>query len=455
MDLKKKIDDLRNGSLTPSQNIEQFLAKIKRENKKLNIFLEINAASLEEARKVEKSGKKGPLYGLAIAIKSNINVYGLYATCASQTLKNYIATYDADVIQKIREAGGIIIGMTNCDEFACGSSGENSAFGPTENPVVPGRIPGGSSSGGAAAVAAGFCDLSLGSDTGGSIRNPASHCGIVGIKPTYGLVSRYGLIDLSMSLDQIGTFSQNVYGAALLLEVIRGASSFDSTTKETQEKMSYVENLDTLNTKKLGISEDLLKLCKDKKILALFNDTIGKLKKQGFTIKNVPLQHTHLAVQTYYPLVYTEFYSATRKFDGRKYGFKIEESCGEEVLRRILGGKIITQAEFKGAYYKKALLVKSIIREEFMHAFKEVDVILCPTVPKLPHKIGKKISVEDMYAYDALTIPANLAGICGGSVNAGYVDKIPVGIQVFAAPFNEATMFKVMRTIERGNENRA
>jgi aspartyl-tRNA(Asn)/glutamyl-tRNA(Gln) amidotransferase subunit A len=189
--------------------------------------------------------------------------------------------------------------------------------------------------------------------------------------------------------------------------------------------MSYVENIDTLDTKKLGISEDLLKLCKDKNILALFNETIEKLKKRGFTIKNVPLKHTHLAVQTYYPLVYTEFYSATRKFDGRKYGLKIEESCGEEVLRRILGGKIITQAEFKGAYYKKSLLVKSIIQEEFMQAFKEVDAILCPTVPKLPHNIGEKISVEDMYAYDALTIPANLAGICGGSVNAGYVDKIP------------------------------
>lgn len=455
MDLRKKIIDLRKGLFTPSQNIEQVLAKIKRENKKLNIFLETNDSAIEEAKRVEKSGKKGLLYGLAIAIKSNINVRGLKATCASQTLKNYIATYDADVIQKIKAAGGIIIGMTNCDEFACGSSGENSAFGPTENPVVLGRIPGGSSSGSAAAIAAGFCDLSLGSDAGGSIRNPASHCGIVGIKPTYGLVSRYGLIDLSMSLDQIGTFSQDVYGAALLLETIQGTSPFDPTTKESQEKMSYVKNLDTLNTKKLGISEDLLKLCKDKNILALFNEAIDKLKKRGFNIKNVPLKHTHLAVQTYYPLVYTEFYSATRKFDGRKYGFKIEESCGEEVLRRILGGKIITQEEFKGAYYKKALLVKSIIREEFMQAFKEVDAILCPTVPKLPHKIGEKISVEDMYAYDALTIPANLAGICGGSTNVGHVNKIPVGIQVFAAPFNEATMFKVMRVMEHGNENRA
>ncbi|HLD15366.1 MAG TPA: Asp-tRNA(Asn)/Glu-tRNA(Gln) amidotransferase subunit GatA [Candidatus Nanoarchaeia archaeon] len=451
MEIIEKINKLKEGTLTPVENIRQFIDKIKKEDKKINSFLHINENVLKEAEQIQKNNFKGPLYGLAIAVKSNINVKGLKTNCASKTLNGYISTYDADVIKKIRQAGGIIIGMTNCDEFASGSSGENSAFGPTQNPAAYGKIPGGSSSGSAAAVAAGFCDLSIGSDTGGSVRNPASHCGIIGVKPSYGLVSRYGLIDLSMSLDQIGPFSKEVYGSALLLDVIKGKSDYDATTIESKD--SHSKKINDAKKLTIGVSSDLIKLCKDKDIIKIFENKIKILKKMGFKIKEVKLEHTNLAVQAYYILVYVEFFSGTRKFDGRKYGLKIEESCGEEVLRRIVGGKVITKAEYKGAYYKKALATKELIRKDFMKAFNEVDVILCPTVPKLPHKIGEKIGIEEMYAYDALTIPANLAGICAGSIKAGEIDKIPIGIQVLAAPFDEIKMFKIMKVLE--DENRA
>ena len=225
MSIQEKLHQLREGNLSAVNNIKQFLKKIEKDNKEINAIIEINKNAVKEAEAVDKkikSGKAGKLAGLAIVIKSNINVKGLLASCASKTLDNYYAPYDATVIEKIRKEDGIIIGMANMDEFACGSSGETSAFGATKNPKAKQLIPGGSSSGSAASVAAGFCDLSLGSDTGGSIRNPASHCGVIGIKPSYGLVSRYGLIDLSMSLDQIGPFSNDLYGSALLLSVIAG-----------------------------------------------------------------------------------------------------------------------------------------------------------------------------------------------------------------------------------------
>ncbi len=433
-----------------ADKVKKYLDKIKKENPKINAILYLNENALKEAReidnRVEKTGKKGRLHGYVIAVKSNINVLGLPANCASKVLENYISTYDASVIKKIKEEDGVIIGMTNMDEFAAGSSGENSAFGATENPSAPGRIPGGSSSGSAASVAAGFCDVALGSDTGGSIRNPASHCGIIGIKPSYGRVSRYGLIDLSMSLDQIGPLAKNVSDAALLLDIISGKDERDTTTFESLP--IKIENIGKI---KIGV----LKIKGvDYKIQELIDGKIEEIKKKlKWDVNEINIKHIDLAVETYYPLVYAEFFSATRRFDGRRYGHKIEDKAGKEVLRRILGGSEITKAEFSGRYYKKALEVKEIIKGEFENAFKNVDCIILPTCPGLPWKIGLglKMKPEEVYAYDALTIPANLAGICAVSIPAGKINGIPVGMQIFCRKGQDGKMLSIARKIEKLN----
>ncbi len=431
--------------------VKAYLDKIKKENGKINAILHVNENALNEAKeideKISKTGKKGRLYGYVFGIKSNINVNGMITNCASKVLENYKSIYDAGVIEKIRKEDGIIIGMTNCDEFACGGSGENSAYGASENPSVYGRIPGGSSSGSAAAVAAGFCDAALGSDTGGSIRNPASHCGIVGVKPSYGLVSRYGLIDLSMSLDQIGPLGRNISDCALVLDVIKGKDERDTKSVESKEiKIKEISNVKAGVLRLKGV---------DKRIQEIIDNRIKDLKnKYKWEIKEIEIKHIDLAVQTYYLLVYAEFFSATRRFDGRRYGYKIEEKCGTEVLRRILGGSEITKAEFTGEYYKRALEVKEVIRNEFLNAFKEVDCIISPTVPSLPWKIGdgKNMKVEEVYAADALTIPANLAGICAISLPIGKIkegkDNIPIGMQIMCSTFEEGKMFGIGKMVE-------
>jgi len=416
------------------------IAEIKKKDKEINSFIEIN----ENAK---NSG--GKLSDMSIAVKSNICVDGMLTTCASKTLENFRAPYDADVIKKIKKGGAAIIGMTNMDEFAAGSSGETSYFKPTQNPAALGRVPGGSSSGSAAAVAAGFCDVALGSDTGGSIRNPASHCGVIGIKPSYGRVSRHGLIDLSMSLDQIGVFSKKVIDAAKVMEVIAGKGDPSTYDRAVQNYSKF----NKINGLTVGISENLMNLCTDERIKKLIKEKIESLKKKyNLVVEPIKLRYVDLAIQAYYLLVYVEFFSATRKFDGRKYGFKIEDVCGPEVLRRILGGKEISQAEYKGTYYRRALNAKELISKEFKNAFKKVNFILSPAVPKLPHKIGEDIDIKTMYAYDALTIPANLAGNCAGVINAGKIDKIPVGIQVMCDSFKEDTMFDVLKAIEDENK---
>ena len=440
------------------KKVKNYLEKIKKENKKLNIFLHINENALQDAKLIDTKKQKGRLYGFVFGVKSNINVKGMIANCSSKTLEDYRASFNATVIEKIKAEDGVIIGMLNCDEFACGSSGETSAFGACENPAAPGKIPGGSSSGSAAAVAAGFCDVTLGSDTGGSIRNPASHCGVVGVKPSYGRVSRYGLIDLSMSLDQIGPIAKNVSDAALVLDVISGKDERDTKTEDfgkiELKKVGNTKDMPSLGASKTksfqGIKVGVLKIKGvDKKIEQLVSEKINAIcKKEGWGAKGVEIEHIDLAVQTYYPLVYSEFFSATRRFDGRRYGKKIEDSCGEEVLRRILGGSEITKAEHAGAYYRKALQVKELIKEEFERVFRDFDCVILPTCPGLPWKIGEKMKVEEIYAYDALTIPANLAEICAVSIPAGKLGGIPVGMQVMCAKGEDAKMMSIAKAIE-------
>jgi len=433
--------------------VKGFLSRIKSDDSRIGAFLELNPDVLKEAREFDKRNrKKGKLFGYVFGVKSNINVKGLTASCASKTLENYKSTYDASVIKKIKMEDGLIIGMLNCDEFACGSSGESSAFGATQNPSAHGRIPGGSSSGSAAAVAAGFCDVSLGSDTGGSIRNPASHCGVIGIKPSYGAVSRHGLIDLSMSLDQIGVLGRSVNEVSEVMKVIYGKDENDTMTEN-------FGSLKIVDFKKKKVKIGVLKFKGvDSKIQKVIDDKVKEIvNKLKWESREVEIDNIELAVETYYPLVYTEFFSGTRRFDGRKYGKKIDENCGKEVLRRILGGSEISKAEFSGQYYQKALRVKEKIASEFGNAFTKVDCIISPVVPVLPWKIGQrdKMPLEKIYAADALTCPSNLAGICAISIPAGNVsegeENIPVGMQIMCAKGEDGKLLGIAREIEKLN----
>jgi aspartyl-tRNA(Asn)/glutamyl-tRNA(Gln) amidotransferase subunit A len=448
---KEKAEQLRSGKKTAEEHVLEVLDAINRHNKSLNAILFMNGEALSQARTIDhkrKAGKPlGKLAGLTIAVKSCISVQGLPITAGSRTLENYTGTFDAEVIERIQAEDGIVIGMANMDEFASGASGEHSAYGVTHNPAAPGRIAGGSSSGSAASVAAGFCDLALGTDTGGSIRNPSSHCGVVGIKPSYGRVSRYGLLDLSMSLDQIGAVSKDVYGAALLHTVINGFSEKDATTVD-KPVANYVDPKQS--RLRIGVAKEFEELCTDKRIWeAVMKRTQEFAAKTHSTIVPISLKHVKLAVQAYYPLVYTEFYSATRKYDGRKYGLKIEETAGEEVLRRIIGGKLISEAEYEGQYYRKALAVKQAIAKDFANAFSQCDIIVAPVTPTLPHKIGDDISPQVEYGYDAFTIPANFAGLCAASVPCTEIENIPVGLQVMAPPFEEERLFSALFQFEK------
>ena len=431
------------------EKLKKYLAKIEKNDKKgkkINAFLQLNPNALEQAKKIDDKKNKGKLAGKIIAVKANINVKDLNASCGSKTLENYKAPYDASVIKKIKNQDGLIIGITNMDEFACGSSGETSAFGPVKNPQALNLIPGGSSSGSAASVSAGFCDVALGSDTGGSIRNPASHCNVVGIKPTYSSVSRYGLIDLSMSLDQIGPIAKNVSDAALLLDIIKEKDENDSISQDSK-KLNLKEIEKIPKNIIVGVLDFKIK---DVKIQKLIDEKISKAsKKYKWKVKKIKIPYVDLAVETYYPLVYVEFFSATRRFDGRRYGKRIENTAGPEVLRRILGGSEISRAEYHGRYYHLALKVKKFIENEFEKAFKKVDCIVSPTIPCLPHKIGEKISVEKMYGYDALTNPSNLAGNCAISIPCGRIEKIPIGIQIICDRFQEQKMLQISRSFEK------
>jgi aspartyl-tRNA(Asn)/glutamyl-tRNA(Gln) amidotransferase subunit A len=430
--------------MTIESKVKKYLARIKKDNKKINAFLEVRPAGevLKEARELDKKKKKGKLYGCVFGVKSNINVLGMTVSCASKTLEDYKASYNATVIEKIRKEDGLIIGMTNLDEFAAGSSGENSAFGATVNPRVKGHVAGGSSSGSAAAVAAGMCDVSLGSDTGGSIRVPASFCGVVGVKPSYGAVSRYGLVDLSMSLDQIGPLGRSVEDVSRVLDVISGKDERDTKTFELGGvKLGGRGKIKVGVVKIQGVNSKIQEVV-DKKI----EEVVGKLKWES---QNVEIKHVDLALQVYHLLVWTEFFSATRRFDGRKYGKKIEDVCGEEVLRRILGGREVTKAEFAGRYYHKALDVKEIIKKSCEDVLKKVDCIIMPTTPVFPWKIGSDMSWEAVYATDALVIPANLAGLCAVSLPVGKVDGMPVGMQVICGNGEDGKMLSISKEIEK------
>jgi aspartyl-tRNA(Asn)/glutamyl-tRNA(Gln) amidotransferase subunit A len=406
---------------------------------------------------------EGPLSGRTVAVKDNISTEGVETTCGSAMLEGYVPPYDATVVDRLKAAGATVVGKTNMDEFGMGTTTETSAFGPTENPAAPGRVPGGSSGGSAAAVAAGEADLALGSDTGGSVRCPAAFCGVVGIKPTYGLVSRYGLVAYANSLEQIGPIGSTVEGTAELLDVIAGPDEHDATTREADAEASYADAADgDVEGLTVGVPTELVEGA-DEGVLERFEAALDDLRAQGAETVEVSLPSVETAVQAYYVIAMSEASSNLARFDGVRYGNSggydgnwnesfaaaREEGFGEEVKRRILLGTYALSAGYHDKYYKKAQDARAWVRQDFSEAFETADVLASPTMPVPPFELGE--SLDDplqMYLADANTVPVNLANLPAISVPAGETDDGPVGLQLVGEAFDERTIVRAASAVE-------
>lgn len=424
--------------------LQEQLERIRRLNPLLNAFI-----TVDEKAKPEERGK---LAGLTIAVKDNICVSGLKCTASSKVLEGYVAPYDASVIERLKAEGATIIGKTNMDEFAAGGSGTSGYFGPVRNPFDMDRVPGGSSSGSAVAVAAGMTDLALGSDTAGSIRCPASFCGLVGFRPTYGVVSRYGLLDLGMSMDTIGPMARDVAGCIKLMEIL----AFKDEKDQTSVQLPRTVNM----PKTIGVPKQFLEGV-DENVLRVFRGAL-KIFEKEYEIIEVDLPISKYAVPVYYLTVFSEFSSAMQKFDGLKYGHSTEkmttlldtvsrsrtESFGREVKRRVLLGAYITMKEQRDRWYSAAVRARAILKAEFEKAFGKVGLLLGPTMPFLPWLHGTKTEPLQEYFADVLTTQASLAGIPAGSLPAGTVDGLPVGIQIHGPQFSDFSVLEVMRLFE-------
>ena len=446
-----------------------YFQRIEKKNPRLNIFLSLTKErALEQAARIDALAAKGdplpPLAGVPVGIKDVLIVKGAPATAGSRILKGYRPPYDATAVAKLEAAGAVLLGKLNCDEFAMGSSNENSAYGPVRNPFDTERVPGGSSGGSAAAVASNLAVATLGSDTGGSIRQPASFCGVVGVLPTYGRVSRYGLIAFASSLDRIGPFASNVRDAATLLGVIAGHDPKDATSSPAPVDDYAAECDKPVAGLRIGVPAEYFAEGLDPEVRAAVEKGIAALQAAGCTVKPVSLPHTKYAVPVYYLVATAEASANLARFDGVRYGYRSpasdtlsamyshsrDEAFGAEVKRRILLGTYALSAGYYDAYYLKAQQVRRLLAEEFLRAFTEVDAIVTPTAPTPAFKIGEKSDDPlAMYLADIYTVTASLAGICGVSVPCGRTQAIlPVGMQVLAGHLREATAFRVARAVE-------
>lgn len=446
------------------QSVEFSVGAAERLNEKLNAFLEIDReGALERAAEVEKG--EGVLAGVPIAVKDNICVRGMQASCGSRILGDYHPPYNATVIERLLNAGAVIIGKTNCDEFAMGSSNENSAFGPVRNPWDTTRVPGGSSGGSAAAVAAGIVPVALGSDTGGSVRQPASLCGVLGLKPTYGRNSRYGLVAFASSLDQVGVFAREVTDVARVLGVIAGRDRHDSTTADVPVP-DYTAALDSdLKGARLGFPHALFGKGLDEEVSISVKSVVDVYRELGAEIVDVELPNAGYAIAVYYIIATAEASSNLARFDGVRYGFRAEdapelrqmyrktreEGFGAEVKRRIMLGTYVLSAGYYDAYYRKAQQVRTLIKNDFLNAFKNCDAIITPTAPTPAFALGEK--VDDplaMYLNDIYTVTANLAGIPGLSVPCGLSsEKLPIGFQLLGPYWSEPTLLKLAHSYQQ------
>ena len=439
----------------------------------LNITLyEDRAAARAEADGLDQTGSvvgsshipppTSALQGIPIAVNDNIATLGLPTTCGSRILEGYTSPYEATVVSRLRQAGAIVVSKTNCDEFAMGSSTENSAYGPTRNPVDQTRVPGGSSGGSAAAVAAGIVRIALGSETGGSVRQPASFCGVVGVKPTYGRVSRFGLVAFASSLDQVGVFGKTVDDAALGLGVIAGHDEFDATSVAHPVPDYRAAARESLKGFVIGWPKEYFPDTLDSRVRARCEEAAERLKASGAELREVSLPHTSLAIPVYYIVAPAEASSNLARFDGVRYGLRLtgdglrgmyeatrSGGFGPEVRRRILLGTYVLSAGYYDAYYRKAMGIRALIRQDFERVFADgVHVLLTPTAPTAAFKIGAISDPYEMYMSDIFTATANLAGIPGMSVPAGEVDGLPVGVQFLASHFDEYRMFVAAYALE-------
>lgn len=408
----------------------------------LNSFLYI-------AKKPVQEVKTGPLAGMTVAIKDVIVTKDMPSTAGSKILEGYMSPYDATVVSRLKQAGAVLVGKTNCDEFAMGSSGENSAYGSTKNPWDITRVPGGSSSGSAAAVAAGYVEASLGSDTGGSIRQPAAFCGVVGLKPTYGSVSRYGLIALASSLDVIGAFGHDVTRVEKVYNVIKGKDSFDATSADASNAKLKIKNAKL----KIGVPKEYFVDGMEQGVGEQIKKAIDTLENLGHNIKKVSLPHTRYAMAVYYVIQPVEAASNLARYDGIRFGHT-RDRFGSEPIRRIMLGTFTSSSGYADEYYNQALAVRSMIRQDFDNVFDRsqdgVDLIVAPTTPTTAFKLGEKSSDPlQMYLSDIFTVPANLAGIPGIVMPVGLHEGLPVGLQIMGPHFAESTLFDLAKQLEQ------
>jgi aspartyl-tRNA(Asn)/glutamyl-tRNA(Gln) amidotransferase subunit A len=446
--------------------VEFAVDAAERLNETLNAFLQIDRdGALERASQVEKSGDSGALSGVPVAIKDNICVRGMQASCGSKILGDYHPPYNATVIQRLIEAGAVVVGKTNCDEFAMGSSNENSAFGPVRNPWDTTRVSGGSSGGSAAAVASGIVPVALGSDTGGSVRQPASFCGVLGMKPTYGRNSRYGLVAFASSLDQIGVFARQTKDVARVLAVIAGRDPGDATTADVPVPEYSASLTGDLKGTRLGFARALFTKGLDDEVKNSVEKVVDVYRELGAEIVDVELPHASYAIAVYYVIATAEASSNLARFDGVRYGFRAaetpelrqmyrktrEEGFGAEVKRRIMLGTYVLSAGYYDAYYRKAQQVRTLIKNDFLKAFASCDAIITPTSPTPAFAIGEK--VDDplaMYLNDIYTVTANLAGIPGISVPCGVSsERLPIGFQLIGPYWSEAALLKLAHAYEQ------
>ncbi|MDE1176996.1 MAG: Asp-tRNA(Asn)/Glu-tRNA(Gln) amidotransferase subunit GatA [Edaphobacter sp.] len=459
------------GETTAVALAEQHYSRISTGDEQINSYLSLSRdRALAQAAKIDGMAARGealpPLAGVPLGIKDVLTMQGTPATAGSMILKGYQPPYDATSVARLEAAGAVLLGKLNCDEFAMGSSNENSAYGPVRNPRALDRVPGGSSGGSAAAVAADFAVASLGTDTGGSIRQPAAFCGVVGVLPTYGRVSRYGLIAFASSLDRVGPFTKNVKDAATMLEVLAGQDAMDATSS-AQPVGSYVAALEKpVEGLRIGVPEEYFGEGLDPEIRAAIEKVLDGLKAAGCVIKKVSLPHTKYAVPTYYVIATAEASSNLSRFDGIRFGLRDAEAkslsalyrktrdagFGSEVKRRILLGTYALSAGYYDAYYKKAQQVRTLLTRDFLAAFHDVDVLVAPVTPTPAFKLGEKTDDPiKMYLEDIYSVAASLAGICGVSVPCGETgEKLPIGVQVLARHFDEATMLRVAKAVEDG-----
>lgn len=465
--IKSAAELLARKKVSAKELAQMSLQRIKAVDSKVHAFLKVTEdkalADAEVADQIIDEGENFSLTGIPFAAKDNILVKGIQATAASKILENYKATYDASIIKKLYSQSPVLMGKTNLDEFAMGSSTENSAFGPSKNPYDTSRVPGGSSGGSAAAVASGQVLFALGTDTGGSVRQPAAFCGIVGVKPTYGRCSRYGLISLGSSLDQVGVFTRTIEDSALVLQQLAGQDDCDSTTlpKNVPDYTQFLK--EDLKGLRVGIPKEYLIDGIDPEVLAIFQNATKKLEELGAVVSEVSLPHSSYALASYYIILPVEISANLSRFDGIRYGLSVpgktleevyinsrSQGFGPEPKRRIMIGTHASSAGYADAYYKKARQVQTMIRKDFTNAFEKFDVLLTPTTPTPAFKFGEKSDPLSMYLADVFTVGLNIAGVPGLSMPGGVTKSgLPVGVQLVAPHFAEERLFHAGHALEK------